>query len=131
MTEVIDTKSKEQETLMHGVREQGRCFWNWDRNPEKRSPASQSALLAPVAMTYMCDFLVAQTVKRLSTMRETWVQALGRADPLETEVTIHSRTIAGKSHGQRSLVGYSLWGRKESDTTEQLHFHLSLSLQIR
>ena len=26
-----------------------------------------------------------------------------------------------KSHGQRSLVGYSLWGRKESDTTEQLH----------
>ena len=25
-------------------------------------------------------------------------------------------------HGQRSLVGYSLWGRKESDTTERLHF---------
>ena len=24
----------------------------------------------------------------------------------------------GKSHGQRSLVGYSLWGRNESDTTE-------------
>ena len=28
----------------------------------------------------------------------------------------------GKSHGQRSLVGYSPWGCKESDTTEQLHF---------
>ena len=28
-----------------------------------------------------------------------------------------------KSHGQRSLVGYSPWGRKESDTTERLHFH--------
>ena len=26
-------------------------------------------------------------------------------------------------HGQRSLVGYSPWGRKESDMTEQLHFH--------
>ena len=26
--------------------------------------------------------------------------------------------LPGKSHGQRSLVGYSLWGRKESDTTE-------------
>ena len=26
-----------------------------------------------------------------------------------------------KSHGQRSLVGYSPWGRKESDTTERLH----------
>ena len=28
----------------------------------------------------------------------------------------------GKSHGQRSVVGYSPWGRKESDTTERLHF---------
>ena len=30
--------------------------------------------------------------------------------------------VPGKSHGQRSLVGYSPWGRKESDTTERLHF---------
>ena len=30
--------------------------------------------------------------------------------------------LPGKSHGPRSLVGYSPWGRKESDTTEQLHF---------
>ena len=30
--------------------------------------------------------------------------------------------LPGKSHGQRSLVGYSPWGRKESDTTERLHF---------
>ena len=30
--------------------------------------------------------------------------------------------LPGKSHGWRSLVGYSSWGRKESDTTEQLHF---------
>ena len=33
--------------------------------------------------------------------------------------------LPGKSHGQRSLVGYSPWGRYESDTTEQLHFSLS------
>ena len=32
-----------------------------------------------------------------------------------------------KSHGQRSLVGCSPWGHKESDTTERLHFHFSLS----
>uniref|UniRef100_A0AC11EKW0 Uncharacterized protein n=1 Tax=Ovis aries TaxID=9940 RepID=A0AC11EKW0_SHEEP len=31
--------------------------------------------------------------------------------------------LPGKSHGQRSLVGYSPWGCKESDTTERLHFH--------
>ena len=40
--------------------------------------------------------LVAQTVKRLSTMRETWVQSLGWEDPLEKEMTIHSSTIAWK-----------------------------------
>ena len=35
--------------------------------------------------------------------------------------------LPGKSHGQRSLVGCSSWGHKESDTTERLHFHFSLS----
>ena len=35
--------------------------------------------------------------------------------------------LPGKSHGRRSLVGCSPWGRKEWDTTEQLHFHFSLS----
>ena len=33
--------------------------------------------------------------------------------------------LPGKSHGQRSLVGCSPWGREESDTTERLHFSLS------
>ena len=35
--------------------------------------------------------------------------------------------LPGKSHGRRSLVGYSPWGREESDTTERLQFHFSLS----
>ena len=35
--------------------------------------------------------------------------------------------LPGKSHGRRSLVGFSPWGHKESDTTERLHFHFSLS----
>ena len=35
--------------------------------------------------------------------------------------------LPGKSHGQRSLVGCSPWGLQESDTTERLHFHFSLS----
>ena len=35
--------------------------------------------------------------------------------------------LPGKSHGQRSLVGYSPWGREESDTTERLHFPFSFS----
>ena len=35
--------------------------------------------------------------------------------------------LPGKSHGRRSLVGCRPWGREESDTTEWLHFHFSLS----
>ena len=35
--------------------------------------------------------------------------------------------LPGKSHGRRSLVGCSPWGNEESDTTERLHFHFSLS----
>ena len=35
--------------------------------------------------------------------------------------------LPGKSHGWRSLVGCSPWGSEESDTTEQLQFHFSLS----
>ena len=40
--------------------------------------------------------LVAQMVKCLSTMRETWVLSLGREDPLEKEMTTHSNTLTWK-----------------------------------
>ena len=48
----------------------------------------------PYASTWTS--LVAQTVKRLSTMRETWVWSLGWEDPLKKEMAIHSSTIAWK-----------------------------------
>ena len=48
--------------------------------------------------------------------------AQGRRQWHPTPVLLH-----GKSHGRRSLVGCSPWGPEESDTTEQLHFHFSLS----
>ena len=35
--------------------------------------------------------------------------------------------LPGKSHGRRNLVGCSPWDQEESDTTERLHFHFSLS----
>ena len=40
------------------------------------------------------------------------VPYLGQEDPLEKEMETHSSILAGKSLGQRSLVGYSPWGRK-------------------
>ena len=56
--------------------------------------------------------LVAQMVKNLPTMWEARVQSLDHKDWQPTPIF-----LPGKSHGQRSLVGYSPWGRKESDTT--------------
>ena len=47
--------------------------------------------------------------------------------PTEKAMAPHSSTLPGKSHGRGSLVGCSPWGRWESDTTERLHFHFSLS----
>ena len=61
---------------------------------------------------------MAQKVKHLPAMWETRVQSLGWEDPLEKEMAPHSSILSGKSHGQRSLVGYSPWGHKESDLTE-------------
>ena len=46
--------------------------------------------------------------------------SLGREDPLEKEMATHSSVLAWRVHGQRNLVGYSLWGGKESVTTEWL-----------
>ena len=66
---------------------------------------------------------MAQTVKNLPTMQETqetWVQSLGQENPLEKGIQLTPTFLPGEFHGQRSLVGYSPWGRKESDTTEQL-----------
>ena len=51
--------------------------------------------------------LVAQMVKNLPARQETRVQSLGWEDPLEMGMAIHSRILAGESHGQRSLVSYS------------------------
>ena len=67
--------------------------------------------------------LVAQTVKRLSTMRETWVHFLGWEDPLEKEMAIHSSTIAWKIPWTEEPGRLQSMGSKESDTTERLHFH--------
>ena len=60
-------------------------------------------------------------------MQETWVQPLAWEDLLEKEMASHPSILVQEIHGLRSLVGYSPWGRKESDTTEQLNFHFSLS----
>jgi len=74
-----------------------------------------------IVKTSMKTFLVAQRVKRLPAMQETWVQSVGQEDPLEKEMATTPVFLPGKSHGQRSLEDYSPWDHKELDTTERLH----------
>ena len=62
-------------------------------------------------------------VKHLPTMRETQVQSLGWKILWRRKWQPTLVFLPGKSHGQRSAVGYSAGGRKETDMTEQLHFH--------
>ena len=64
--------------------------------------------------------LVAQMVKNLPAMWETWVPSLGGEDPLEKRMTTHSSILACRIPGQRGLAGYRPWGHKELDTPEQL-----------
>ena len=59
-------------------------------------------------------------VKKPPTEQETGVQSLGQEYPLKKRMPTHSTILAWKFHGQRSLVGYSTWGDKESNTTERL-----------
>ena len=53
-------------------------------------------------------------------MQKTWVQSLGREDPLEKEMATHSSILAWRIPWTEEPVGYSPWGHKESDTTERL-----------
>ena len=59
--------------------------------------------------------LVAQMVKRLSTMWETWVRSLGREDPLENVKANHSSILAWRIPGL-----HSPWSSKVLDMTKQL-----------
>ena len=59
---------------------------------------------------------MAQKVKRLPAVLETWVLSLGWEDPMEKETTTPV-FLPGKSHGQMSLAGYGPWGSKELDRT--------------
>ena len=65
----------------------------------------------------LCSGLYIYTYTHIHIYTHTWRRQWHPAPAL----------LPGKSHGQRSLVGCSPWGREESDTTERLHFHFSLS----
>ena len=78
-----------------------------------------------------CSSLVAQIAKSLLAKWETWVRSLGREDLLEKATATPPVFLPGESYGWRNLAGYSPWGHKESDMTEQLtlsQFHSVLGV---
>ena len=70
-------------------------------------------MLALLVILLIKQISVNYTIPRHSSQRRQW-----HPTPV---------LLPGKSHGWRSLVGCSPWGHEESDTTERLHFHFSLS----
>ena len=70
------------------------------------------------------SLIVVQTLSVAATRRLSCPAVCGI---LEQEMAPTPVLLPGKSHGRRSLVGCSPWGREESDMTERLHFHFSLS----
>ena len=58
------------------------------------------------------------SARQLLEMQETWVRSLDWEDLWRRKWETNPFFLPGKSHGQRSLTGYSPWGSKESDTTE-------------
>ena len=81
-----------------------------------------TGLLLYTASVYRAS-LVAQRVKQLPAMRETWVGSLSWEDPLEEEMATHSSTLAWRIPWMEEPgAGYSPWDCKESDMTEHFTF---------
>ena len=67
---------------------------------------------------YIKASLVAQTVKNMAAMQETWFRSLGQEDPLEKGMATHSNILAWRIPWTEEPAGYSPWVHKELDTTE-------------
>ena len=79
-------------------------------------------------MTLSGDSLMDQMVKNLPAMLETWVRSLFGKISWRRKWQPTPVFLPGKSHGQKSLAGYSPWGHKESDMTEELTpIHMTVS----
>ena len=85
--------------------------------------------------TFSRTSLVAQMVKRLSTMWETWIPSLGWEDPLEKEMAIHSSTIAWKipwteEPGRLQSMGLQRVGHDWATSPSPLHIFKQYAVLI-
>ena len=64
--------------------------------------------------------LVAQMIKNLPAMWETWIQPVGWEDSMEKEMVTHSSILSCRISRTEEPAGYSLWSYKEFDITDGL-----------
>ena len=83
-------------------------YYSWDAYSIRSYDYSTFPSL-PEGSVNICTSLVAQTVKRLSTMWETQVRSLGREGPWRRKWQSTPVLLPGKSNEQKSLVDYSPW----------------------
>ena len=95
------------------------CQWNKELGPERYM--YQCGCIKIYVPVWLPRLLSGKRI--CLPMQETRVRSLGWKISWSREWQPIPVFLPGKSHGQRSLVGYSPQGRKELDTTEWLHFH--------
>ena len=71
---------------------------------------------------------VSKSLRVLLPVQERWIPSLGQEDPLEKEMATHSSIPAWRIPWTEEPGGYSPWGRKESDTTEDRDLDLNICL---
>ena len=77
-------------------------------------------LISFICISVIWASLVAQTVKKLPAMQETWVQSFSWEDPLGKGTATHASVLAWRIPWTEDPAGYSPSGHNESDRTEQL-----------
>ena len=88
------------------------------------SDSSSSTSGTTVSLSFLWGPLVAQKLKRLPAMRETWVRSLGREDPLEKEMATYSSILAWRIPWTEEPGGLQSTGlqRVRHDWATSLHF---------
>ena len=125
------------------VLEAGSLKSKWQKDCSPFGSSRGESFLASSTFKWLFAFLMAASLQSLPpwsfslllcmSVSSTFLSLTGDL-PLDRESTRRRQwhptpvLLPGKSHGRRSLVGCSPWGRTESDTTEQLHFHFHFLL---
>ena len=124
--ELPTERERRRERVINGLK----CHWEQFGQREKMEKVGDKSCREFELFPLYWASLVAQMVKNVPWVQESWAPSLGWEDPLEKEMEPTSVFLPGEFHGQRRLVGYSAWSHKELDMTEQLTFSLSTILCI-